>query len=222
MTVSVRWLLAQRDLGLRLRAGDAGAEAEISFVMTTELTDPTPWLAGGELVLTTGIGIPPDAAGCRAYVRRLRDRGISALGFGVGVSRDSAPSALVTEADELGLALVDVPLPTPFVAVARAVIDEIARRANAANVEAGRAQQRMTRAAVAGGPSGTLRELAIGCGVRRCCSIAAAEWCRRIPRTSTRRTPGRPRRKCASTARRRRSGARRCRRTGRGVGPRRS
>ncbi|KXO98304.1 PucR family transcriptional regulator [Tsukamurella pseudospumae] len=164
MAVTVRWLLAQRDLGLGLRAGAAATDVPITFVITTELSDPTPWLAGGEMLLTTGIGIPPGDEGCREYVRRLTERGVSALGFGVGVSRESAPSALVAAADEYGLALVDVPLPTPFVAVARTVIDEIARRANRSQVAAGRAQQRMTRAAVAGGPSATLRELAVGCG----------------------------------------------------------
>lgn len=164
MAVTVRWLLAQRDLGLGLRAGAAAIDVPISFVMTTELADPTPWLTGGEMLLTTGIGIPPGDEGCRDYVRRLTGRGVSAVGFGVGVSRESAPSALVAAADEAGLPLVDVPLPTPFVAVARTVIDEIARRANRSQVAAGRAQQRMTRAAVAGGPSATLRELAVGCG----------------------------------------------------------
>ncbi|CAM3723976.1 PucR family transcriptional regulator [Tsukamurella ocularis] len=164
MAVTVRWLLGRRDLGLGLRAGASATDVPITFVITTELADPTPWLTGGEMLLTTGIGIPSGDEGCRDYVRRLTDRGVSALGFGVGVSRASAPSALVDAADEFGLALVDVPLPTPFVAVARTVIDEIARRANAAQAAAGRAQQRMTRAAVAGGPSATLRELAVGSG----------------------------------------------------------
>ncbi|WP_343953513.1 PucR family transcriptional regulator ligand-binding domain-containing protein, partial [Tsukamurella spumae] len=164
MAVTMRWLLAQRDLDLGLRAGAEATDVPITFVITTELSDPTPWLTGGEMVLTTGIGIPPGDEGCREYVHRLTGRGVSALGFGVGVSRASAPSALVAAADEYGLALVDVPLPTPFVAVARTVIDEIARRANRSQVALGRAQQRMTRAAVAGGPSATLRELAVGCG----------------------------------------------------------
>lgn len=164
MTVTVRWLLGQRNLALDLRAGAGAANNPISFVITTELADPTPWLSGGEMVLTTGIGIPPDAEGCRAYVRRLTARGVSALGFGVGVSRESAPSELVSAAEGLGLPLVDVPLPTPFVAVARTVIDEIARRANRSQAAASRTQQRMTRAAVSGGPSATLRELAAGCG----------------------------------------------------------
>ncbi|WP_019201432.1 PucR family transcriptional regulator [Tsukamurella sp. 1534] len=164
MAVTVRWLLAQRSLGLRLRAGEAGVGGAVTFVMTTELADPTPWLSGGEMLLTTGIGIPPDGAGCRDYVQRLAARGVSALGFGVGVSRDSAPSDLIAAADDVGLPLVDVPLPTPFVAVAHTVIDELARRENRSQAAAARAQQRMTRAAVSGGPSATLRELAAGCG----------------------------------------------------------
>ena len=43
-------------LGLKVAAGGEGtAEREIRWVHLTELLDPTPWLSGGELLLTTGI-----------------------------------------------------------------------------------------------------------------------------------------------------------------------
>jgi purine catabolism regulator len=163
MTVTVRWLLAQRRLGLVLRGGGIGMTNSIGFVATTELTDPTPWLSGGEMVLTTGMGVPADAAGRRSYVQRLADNGAAALGFGAGLTLPSAPSDLVTAADEIGLPLLEVPLPTPFVAVAQTVVDETARQQTHAQTVAGKAQQRMTRAAVSGGPSATLRELSVGC-----------------------------------------------------------
>lgn len=163
MTVPVRWLLGRRALGLVLRAGHAGVSAPIGVVTTTELTDPTPWLSGGELVLTTGIGLPEDDDGRRAYLYRLADAGVAALGFGVGVRMPATPRALIDAADERGLALFDVPLPTPFVALVQAVVNESARQQSQSSTHARNVQQRMTRAAVSGGPDATLRALASGC-----------------------------------------------------------
>ena len=69
MTASLEWLLAQHDLGLRLVAGVPGCEQR-TWAHASDLVDPTPWLTGGELVLTTGIGLPR-AAG--VYLFRAAD-----------------------------------------------------------------------------------------------------------------------------------------------------
>ncbi|MFT4087050.1 MAG: PucR family transcriptional regulator ligand-binding domain-containing protein [Gordonia sp. (in: high G+C Gram-positive bacteria)] len=161
MTVSLRWLLGRHDLGLRLLTPDVSAAPEIDFVVTTELADPTPWLSGGEMVLTTGLG--PSGEDPDAYVGRLVAREVSALGFGVGVSVAEVPDTLVAAASQAALALVEVPLPTPFVALARAVADRTAELQHRSTQEAAAAQPRMTRAAVSGGPSALLRELAAAC-----------------------------------------------------------
>src|SRR6266516_3799704 len=44
-----------RDLDLNLLAGEANADAPVRWVHISELLDPTPWLSGGELLLTTGM-----------------------------------------------------------------------------------------------------------------------------------------------------------------------
>ena len=51
--LSVRELA--RDLELELLAGDDAADAPVRWVHISELLDPTPWLSGGELLLTTGM-----------------------------------------------------------------------------------------------------------------------------------------------------------------------
>ena len=61
------------ELGLKVAAGSAAAgEREIRWVHITELLDPTPWLSGGELLLTTGIPLE-NADKQRRFVRRLAD-----------------------------------------------------------------------------------------------------------------------------------------------------
>jgi purine catabolism regulator len=105
-----------RDLDLRLLAGDSGAERPVRWVHISELTDPTPWLSGGELLLTTGLQLEdPDEQ--RAYVARLAGHGLSGLGYGTGFGDDAVPEAIVEAAEEHGFALFEVPYDVPFIAV---------------------------------------------------------------------------------------------------------
>jgi PucR family transcriptional regulator, purine catabolism regulatory protein len=159
-SVPVRWLVAQPALGLAVLAGSDGQDRAVTWAHSIELTDPAPWLRGGELLLTTGLRLPADPDGQRRYVRSVAAAGVAAIGFGVGLSHRSVPDAVVATADELGLPLLEVPLPTPFVAVVRAVTERLAELQYEGVVRASRVQPRMTRAAVRGGPAGVLRELA--------------------------------------------------------------
>src|SRR6202020_142685 len=51
--LTVESLIAE--LGLELASGHEAAQAHVRWVHSTELADPTPWLRGGELLLTTGL-----------------------------------------------------------------------------------------------------------------------------------------------------------------------
>lgn len=113
MPVSIGWVVARPELGLRLRGGSAGLRREIDLVVTTELESPFRWLSGGELVLTTGMRLPSDAAGRAEYMRGLWRCGVAGLGFGIGLTHDAMLPELVTAADELGLPLFEVPSTPP-------------------------------------------------------------------------------------------------------------
>src|SRR5262249_60809497 len=78
---------------LRLLAGEAASDRAIRWVHASELEDPTPWLKGGELILTTGMGVGDSAAKHRAYVRRLDEAGVGGPGFWVGVWVAATPQA---------------------------------------------------------------------------------------------------------------------------------
>ena len=82
----------------------------IRWVHASELEDPTPWLKGGELILTTGMGVGATPAKQRAYVKRLAEAGVAGLGFGLGFSHDKTPRALVTAAETAELPLFEVPV----------------------------------------------------------------------------------------------------------------
>ncbi|MFD5813922.1 PucR family transcriptional regulator [Streptomyces sp. NPDC127038] len=164
MGVPLAWLVRHQDLRLRVLAGHGDLDREVVWAHSIELTDPAPWLNGGELVLTTGLRLAETGADCAEYVGRLVKAGVAALGFGVGLSHDQVPPALVEAAGGAGLPLLEVPLPTPFVAVTKAVMERLAEQQYEGVVQASRVQPRMTRAALHGGAQAVVRELATSTG----------------------------------------------------------
>jgi purine catabolism regulator len=160
MSVPVRWLVERRELGLTVLAGKDSLDRRITWAHSIELADPERWLDGGELLLTTGLRLPRSAQARRDYVARLADAGVAALGFGVGLSFQRVPDVLVDAAERHGMPLLEVPLPTPFVAVARAVSQRLAEVEYEGITQAARGQLAMTRAALRGGPAAVVRQLA--------------------------------------------------------------
>ncbi|MFC9993697.1 PucR family transcriptional regulator [Nocardia sp. NPDC127526] len=148
--IPVRWVLSQPELGLALKGGSAGLGRDITLVLTSELTEPQHWLSGGELVLTTGMGLPLSRADRERYLADLDAVGVAAVGFGIGLSHERIPADLVDAADRLGLPLFEVPLPTPFGAITKKVMGRLAEQEYEKVLRASRAQPRMTRAAIQG------------------------------------------------------------------------
>ncbi|RCV51933.1 PucR family transcriptional regulator [Marinitenerispora sediminis] len=135
---------------LRLLTDGARLDRPVRWVAVSELTDPTPYLEGGELLLTTGIRWAERAGTARDYVHRLVERGVAGLGFGVGVAHDKVPADLVEAATELGLPLVEVPASTAFVAIGKEVSRLLAKEEYEGLTRAFVAQRQLTQAALRG------------------------------------------------------------------------
>lgn len=161
MPVTVATLLGHPSLGLVLHTASAPVDRPISWVHVSELADPTPFLEGGELLLTTGLAVQQEERSVEDYVRRLGDTGVVALGLGTGLSHPEVPEDLVAAAEEHGLTLLEVPRQTPFIALSRAVSAALAAEEYAAVARASSVQQELTRAAVApGAPTAVVDRLA--------------------------------------------------------------
>jgi len=104
------------ELGLELVSGQESAQAHVRWVHSTELPDPTPWLKGGELLLTTGLQLTGPKLQ-RELVERLADHDIAGLGFGTGFAHRRLPAALVTAARSREFPLFEVPYELPFIAI---------------------------------------------------------------------------------------------------------
>lgn len=133
-----------RDIDIRLLAGEEALDAPVRWVHITELDDPTPWLSGGELLLTTGLqlGTPEDQ---RAFVRRLADHGLAGLGFGTGFGHEAVPPALVEAARERGLPLFEVPYDVPFIAITETAFSRLVNEQYAVLRRAIAAHERLER-----------------------------------------------------------------------------
>ncbi|NES26917.1 PucR family transcriptional regulator [Micromonospora terminaliae] len=106
----------------RLVAGEAGLDRPVRWVHVAEVPDIATLLGGGELVLTTGIGLPADDAGLRAFIGDLADVGVSGLVVELGRRYVSeVPRVMAAAAERRGLPLVELRRATPFVRITEAV-----------------------------------------------------------------------------------------------------
>ena len=167
VTPTLRALLSRPGLHLRL-VGDesalpAGAlDRALRWVHSTDLADPTPFLADDLLLLTTGTQFTGSTVNeAREYVQRIASRGVAGLGFGTEVVRDGVPPDLALACAESGLPLFEVPYRTPFIAIARANAEAVAAQTYARRSWALDAQRAISLAALRpDGLGATVAELA--------------------------------------------------------------
>lgn len=106
----------------RVVAGEAALDRPVRWVHVAEVPDIASLLRGGELVLSTGIGLPAGDAALRAFVGELADVGVAGLMVELGRRfTDQVPKVMVAAAERRGLPLVELRRTTPFVRITEAV-----------------------------------------------------------------------------------------------------
>jgi purine catabolism regulator len=146
-----------RDLDVALVAGDAGLDRPVRWVHISELEDPTPWLSGGELLLTTGMQLG-DARSQREFVARLAGHDLAGLGLGTGFAHGAMPAALVAAAEEHGFPLFEVPYEVPFIAVTEKAFSRLVNEHYAVLQRALAAHERLERIVLSEGGLGAVVE----------------------------------------------------------------
>jgi len=140
--LTVRELL--KDLEVRLVAGEGGLHLPVRWVHISELIDPTPWLSGGELLLTTGLQLDtPERQ--REFVTRLTDHHLAGLGFGTGFGHETVPEAVIEIAEERQFPVFEVPYELPFIAITEAAFSQLVNEQYAVLRRALTAQERLER-----------------------------------------------------------------------------
>lgn len=161
MSPTIGSLVQNSSLGIKIRAGRDLLERPITWVHVSELPDPTPYLEGGELLLTLGLQIAGDRDGWPGYVERLAACGVSALGMSTGFAFQSIPPMLLESSERCGLPVLEIPRPIPFMAITKSVFADIVAEENDTAAAVFASQQRLARASLdAGSDVNVLTQLA--------------------------------------------------------------
>ena len=140
--LTVRELLGELDV--RVLAGESGLDLPVRWVHISELLDPTQWLSGGELLLTTGLQLDsPESQ--REFIARLADAQLSGLGFGTGFTHATVPEALCEAANEREFPVFEVPYEVPFIAITEAAFMQLVNEQYAVLRRAITAHERLER-----------------------------------------------------------------------------
>jgi purine catabolism regulatory family protein/PucR-like helix-turn-helix protein len=137
------------DCGLELAAGSDGADQAIRWVHISELEDPTPWLSGGELLLTTGIQLK-GAPRQRRFLARLAERDVAGIGLGTGFEHKRLPRPLVDEAEKRGMPLFEVPYEMPFIAITERAFARLVNEQYAVLERGAQVHERLERLVIEG------------------------------------------------------------------------
>jgi purine catabolism regulator len=132
------------DLDIEVLAGEANLDVPVRWVHISELADPTPWLSGGELLLTTGMALDSPKRQ-REFIATLADHGLAGVGVGTGFKHDTVPPALVEAARERGFPLFEVPYDLPFIALTEQAFTRLVNEQYALLQRSIAAQERLQR-----------------------------------------------------------------------------
>ncbi|MEU0073730.1 PucR family transcriptional regulator ligand-binding domain-containing protein [Streptomyces sp. NPDC006332] len=151
----LRALLDTDALGLRLLGGEDELDRTVRGVMTTDLRDPSRYLAGGELVLT-GLAWRRDAADSEPFVRILVQAGVTAVAAGEAELGD-VPDDLVVACARHRLPLFAVHESVAFATITEHVVRQVSgERAGDLAAVVDRHRRLMTSGPAGGGPDAVL------------------------------------------------------------------
>ena len=189
----LRWLYAQSQLHLRPITSPITqpehhsdhqvahpADMHFTTVGSSELADPGEFLPPGSIVLTTGVGFKQRNEDFDAYVHRAADRGITAIGFGVGLEYPTVPQQLIAAARAYRIGLFLIPREIPFTRIIEAVAREHQRRAQLEQRMAAQIQEELNRTSHTSGIEGIVQVLS-----HRTHSAVAAAWGEQVVRSDS-------------------------------------
>jgi len=121
MGITVEELVALPELGTRVVAGAGGLDRQIGWAHACELPAPWDWLGAGDLLLTTGLGVPAGAVEQVEFLTQIASAGLVGVAVAEGMHAPPLAAEALAAADALRLPVLLTRYEIPFVALARAV-----------------------------------------------------------------------------------------------------
>lgn len=157
--VSLGALLDLRDLDLRPVVTNRGHDS-LRWVATSELADPSPFLEGGEVLLTTGLATEKWNTQWTPYVARLAEAGVVAIGLAVELTHAASPEPLIHACNDHYVDLFEIPRATTFVSISHSLAVLLQGEEETSMRAALRAQRMLVQAALQDDVRALLGELA--------------------------------------------------------------
>ncbi|PVZ41197.1 PucR family transcriptional regulator [Pseudomonas sp. CC120222-01a] len=123
--LTVHELAAMELLRLEIVAGSGGSSRVIRWAHTVELPDPWRWVSPGDLVMTTGVGLPSTAHAQVDWLEQLQQSNASAL---VIAPRPDAPPLtpqMLEAADRMYFPIIHASFELEFVKLSHLVIESV-------------------------------------------------------------------------------------------------
>ncbi len=124
VSVTLRQILdldVLRRAGVRVVAGAEALDRPVRWVHIAEIADIAKLINGGELLLTTGMGIDRAAVAQRRYLAEIADAGAAGLVVELGRAFGEIPPAMVQAAVQRGFPLIALERETRYIEVTEAV-----------------------------------------------------------------------------------------------------
>lgn len=121
--LSVDELVAVPSLGLDYLAGASGGSRLVTWAHACDLEDPWSWFDTGDLVMTTGGGLPTGEERQREWMSELIDSRVSGLVLALSPQAPEVTGGLLEAAEERDFPVLSASYELQFVALARTVIE---------------------------------------------------------------------------------------------------
>ncbi len=132
----------------RVVAGEIGLTRSVRAVHVLEQPDWSPWVHGGELVLSTGMNFPTRAKEQHEFVATAASLGVAALVLAVGRFQKAFAKPMLSAANELNFPLLEIAWDVPFVDISQSVSFALLQQKEMLVSKADQMQRQLSQAAV--------------------------------------------------------------------------
>lgn len=129
MSLTVREALSLNVLkDAKVVAGEQGLDNPIRWTHIIDLPDITEWVKGGELLITSGLGIYNDPEAQEKYMAQAVEKKIAAVLITVQEYLPQTTPRMREIADRAGLPLIELPRTIAFIEITEAILRRLAAR----------------------------------------------------------------------------------------------
>ncbi|MFL1526262.1 PucR family transcriptional regulator [Pseudomonas sp. O230] len=123
MPITLNDLTLIPELRTRFLCGEEWSETLVIWAHVCELKSPAEWLGKGDLLMTTGMGIPSEPEEQRLYIERLHTGGLVGMIIGESMQAPGNLDALLQAGTACRFPVLMTAYEVPFSAVSKAVVE---------------------------------------------------------------------------------------------------